>query len=437
LECRKLTSIIILALFLVYMFLPTKPVFANGFQVKTDKDNYYPGSTLTITVSGATANRVVAIQVNDPSNNVRFVYQLTASSTGSGSVSITIPMDWPIGTYTVYAKDDYTGNLVTCQFNIIALPKVSSILLAANVTNVLAGGAVGFTATVKDQYGNVMAGVDVDLLVDGVRYATRTTGSDGKALFTVVFNNAGTFSVYASSAGVSSNIVTITVAKVPPALTSITLSANATSIIQYKTIMFSAVALDQYGFGMAGVTLDLYVNGVKVDSKVSDSSGTATFKYTFNDFGSFTVYVASGAVKSPTITITVSKYVPPPVVTSVSISVDRTKINTGESVTVTVVVKDQYGNVMANRKVELYVDGTKQLEGYTNSDGKAVFPYQINVAGSYKFKAVCEGVSSTEVTVTVEAPPAPPVPTWSYTIIIPVVVLIVVLVIIIILSRRF
>jgi hypothetical protein len=81
--------------------------------------------------------------------------------------------------------------------------------------------------------------------------------------------------------------------------------------------------------------------------------------------------------------------------------------------------------------------GTKQLEKYTDSDGKAVFPYQINVAGSYKFKAVCEGVSSTEVTVTVEAPPAPPVPTWSYTIIIPIVVLIVVLVIIIILSRRF
>jgi len=437
LECRKLTYTMILALFLVCMLPPFESVSATTFKVKTDKDNYYPGSKLTIIVSGATANRKVAIQVNDPSNNVKYIDELTADSTGYASVSITIPMDWPLGKYTVYAKDDYTGNLATYQFNIIALPKVSSILLTANVTSILAGEAVGFTATVKDQYGNVMAGVDVDLLVDGVRYASRVTGSDGKALFTVVFSNAGIFSVYASSAGVSSNIITVTVAKVPPALASITISANATSIVQYQTVMFSATALDQYGSGMAGVTLDLYVDGVKVDSKVSDASGTVTFKYTFNNFGSFTVYVASGAVKSPTITITVSKYVPPPVVTSVSISVDRNKITTGESVAVTVVVKDQYGNVMANRKVELYVDGVKQLEKYTDSDGKAVFSYQINVAGSYKFKAVCEGVSSTEVTVTVEAPPAPPVPTWSYTVIIPIVVLIVVLVIIIILSRRF
>lgn len=436
-EYRKLASTIILALFLLCMLLPIKPVFAEAFQVKTDKDNYYPGSKLTIIVSGATANKKVAIQINDPANNVKYVDELTADSTGSASVSITIPTDWPLGKYTIYARDDYTGNLATYQFNIIALPKVSSILLTANVTSILAGGAVEFTATVKDQYGNVMAGVDVDLLVDGVKYASKVTGSDGKALFTVVFSNAGIFSVYASSAGVSSNIVTITVARIPPVLTSITITANATSITQYQTVMFSVTALDQYGSGMAGVTLDLYVDGVKVDSKVSDASGIATFKYTFNNFGSFTVYVASGVVKSPTITITVSKYVPPPVVTSVSISVDKTKISTGESVTVNVVVKDQYGNVMANRKVELYVDGVKQLEKYTDSDGKAVFSYQINVAGSYKFKAVCEGVSSTEVTVTVEAPPAPPVPTWSYTIIIPIVVLIVILVIIIILSRRF
>lgn len=433
LELKRLPLIILLTLLAIALY-PLSPALA-ALQVKTDKDSYYPGSRMTFLISGATPNKVVMLELHDPSDNIRHVDEVTAGSNGAASSSITIPSDWPLGSYVIYAKDTYTNQVSTYQFRIIASPRVTTILITSNATRIFVGGAVNFIVTVKDQYGNVMAGVDVDLMIEGVKYTTRTTNSSGMATFTATFNTAGTFSVYAYSAGVSSDTIVITVLRAPPTLTSITLTANATSITQYQTVLFVAYALDQYGIGIPNISLDLYVGGVRVASATTDSSGRASFTYTFNNPGTFNVYVAYGAITSPTVTITVAAYIPPPRVTTVTISLDKTKINVGEYVTITVTVRDQYNNPMANRKVELYVDGVKQLEKYTDSDGRVVFTYPLSAAGSFKFKAGCEGVYSSEVTVTVEAPPAPPIPPSYYSIIIPVVVLLVILLIIFILSR--
>ncbi|MEM2136988.1 MAG: Ig-like domain-containing protein [Candidatus Methanomethylicia archaeon] len=434
-ESKRLLWIALLTLIFT-AFLPS-PYTLAAFQIKTDKDSYYPGSKVTFIISGATPNKKVLLELHDPSDNVKHVDEVTTDSAGSASASITIPSDWPLGKYTIYAKDSYTGQLVSYQFNIAAPPKVTTILITANTTSILAGKAVAFTTTVKDQYGNVMVGVDVDLIVDGIKYSTKTTDSSGSATFTVTFNTAGTYHVYAYSAGVSSDTVTITVAAIPPTLTSITLTANATSITQYQTVLFVAYALDQYGNGMAGITVDLYLDGSRIAYGSTDSTGRVTFTYTFNNPGSFSVRAVSGTISSSTITISVAAYVPPPRVTTVSLTIDRQKINVGESVSVTVTVKDQYGNVMANKKVELYINDVKQLERYTGTDGKVSFTTPMNIAGSYRIKAGCEGVFSTEVTVTVEAPPPPPVPTWSYSIIIPVVILVIILILLLILARRF
>lgn len=435
----KRFPLLIFLILLIIAFHPL-PSVLSAFQVKTDKDNYYPGSTLTFIITGATPGKKVMLELHDPLDNIKHVDELTADSTGSASSSITIPSDWPLGKYTIYAKDVYTGQVSSYQFNIIAPPpppRVSTILLTANTTSILIGGCVEFVATVKDQYGKVMAGIDVDLMIDGVKYSTRTTDPSGIAVFTVTFNIEGTFHVYAYSAGVSSDTRIITVSRAPPILTSITLTANATSITQYQTILFIAYALDQYDVGMSGVSLDLYVDAVRVSSTITDPNGRASFTYTFNNPGTFSVYVAHEAIRSPTITITVAAYIPPPRVTTVSITVDRTKINVGEYVTITAIVRDQYNNPMANKKVELYVDGTKQLEKYTDSEGKAIFSYPLSTAGSFKFKVGCEGVYSTEVTVTVEALPPPLVPPWSYSIIVPIAILLIILFLLLILGRRW
>ncbi|MCX8169149.1 MAG: hypothetical protein N3E39_02910 [Candidatus Methanomethylicia archaeon] len=433
-------TLYIITLLLLITTLIQIPYVQATFQIKTDKDTYYPGSKLTFIITGATPNKKVMLELHDPLDSIKHVDELITDSKGSATSTITIPSNWPLGIYTVYAKDVHTGQVASYKFNIVAPPpppKVTTITLTANTTSILVGGAVEFIAIVKDQYGNIMAGVDVDLIIDGIKYYTRTTDTSGKAIFITTFNTIGTFHVYAYAAGVSSDTKIITVARVPPILTLITLTANATSITQYQTVLFIAYALDQYGVGMAGISLDLYVGGVKVSSSLTDHIGRASFTYTFNIPGTFSVYVVYGIVRSPTITITVAAYIPPPRVTIVSIIIDKTKVTVGEHVTITATVKDQYDKPMANKKVELYVDGTKHLERYTDADGRTVFSYPLTIAGSFKFRVGCEGVYSTEVTVIAEAPPAPPIPPWSYPIIIPIIILLIILALLLILSRRF
>jgi len=98
---------LIIVLLCVGMLVVSSVPFAFALSISTDKSNYARGETVTVTVSGGTADGVVAIQFNLGST-VKWADQGNFSSAGVFTYQLKIPSSWSSGTYTVYAKDSYS-----------------------------------------------------------------------------------------------------------------------------------------------------------------------------------------------------------------------------------------------------------------------------------------------------------------------------------------
>jgi len=403
---RKLTLISFIVLITLFMIINVNNVVFAAFQVETDKDQYFLGETITIIVTGATPNGKVMLQLNDPNNNPVWTWEENANATGALTVQLTIPSDWPTGTYTLYGKDVSTDNTDTKTFNVLSPPAVTTVTLTANATNIYVNDYVRFTATVLDQYNNPMPNVVVSLYINDTFYGNSTTNANGEAIFDVQFTQVGIYQVYAKADTVTSNIVTITVSLPPPVVTTINLVANVTEIFVGEYIRFAATVYDQYGNVMPNVLVGLYINDSLVKSKYTDSNGKAIFDIKFNNTGHFNVYAMADTVKSNIITVNVKAL---PTVTTVTLTANATSIIVGSAVKFTATVYDQYGNPMPNIAVSLYINNTLNDTKITDSNGKAEFIVTFNQIGKYEVYAMADTVKSNIITISVS--PVPPVVT--------------------------
>jgi len=398
----SLLTLIALTVF-VFFNLNLKNVSAT-IQVTTDKSTYYLGQTITFTVTGATPSGKVAFQLDGPKGTV-WVDEGTADSNGKVTKSINIPSNWDTGDYTITVKDQSSGQSDTHTFKILSPPSVSSISLSANTTEINYGGAVKFTALVKDQYGNVMGGVNVKLYINGTLEASKYTGSDGVANFTVTFNRGGIFQVYAKAGIKQSNTIYITVIKPPSTVTTVAISANATMIDQYGTVRFTVTVLDQFSDPMPNITVYLYVNDTLNTYGATNTDGLAVFDVTFTNTGKFYIYAVANNTISETLWINVKLYIPPSKVTSITLETDKDKVSVGENATLTATVYDQFNKPMPNVTVTLYVDNSFYSTNKTDSNGKACFKIAFYKTGVHIFFAKADTKRSNDITITVTPPP--------------------------------
>ena len=155
-----------------------------------------------IVVDFYVANQRVDTKTTGPSGTATTTYQFTA-----------------IGTANVYAvAADITSNIVTV--NISPRP-ITTVDLTSNETEIKAGEAVLFEATVLDDRGRPVADQNVKLYVNGKVEAEATTDEEGKASFTVEFEEKGDYQVYAEAGEVQSTTLTIEVKEKRVPLTTI------------------------------------------------------------------------------------------------------------------------------------------------------------------------------------------------------------------------
>ena len=424
----------ILPLLILLSFLSSLAASAfASFTVTTDKSSYYLGETLVIFISGATPNGHVLFQLNGPNGPV-WAWEETAGSDGSLTYELKLPTDWPTGEYTLYVKDAATGNTATYTFSVSSPPPVVSVVnLSANVTVVYVGGAVKFTAYVYDQYGDAMANVEVKLYINGEFYASENTTYAGEAEFIVTFGEEGIFEVYAIADDVKSNSIGVRVLSAPTAAF-IELTASETEVEAGDVVQFTATVYDQYSHLMAGVEVNLIVDGALYDTKTTGTGGMAFFLVRFDAPGTHEVYAAVGTTTSNIITITVSPPPPTPTVTTIHLEVDKTEAFTGESVTFRATVYDQNGNPMPDVHVTFYVNDEAYSIRTTDTSGVATLRIMFGEEGAYTVYAVSGSVQSNSVTVTVTRPP-PGIPTAIY-VVVGLVILVVILLIFQILRRR-
>jgi len=107
--------------FLVVIVCANIPMVLGALSVQTDKSNYETGQTITVTVSGGTADGIVVIQF-DYSGSPIWADQGSFSSTGGFSYSLKIPSSWSNGNYIVYVKDSTADTYVSKTFTIGVSP---------------------------------------------------------------------------------------------------------------------------------------------------------------------------------------------------------------------------------------------------------------------------------------------------------------------------
>ena len=260
-----------LILLILLIFSINFNTVSASIQVNTDKDTYNRGDTVTFTVTGATPSGIVILELHDPDDDVVWLKQGNANSNGELTKTLPMPSNWDLGVYTIYAKDHSSGQTDTDTFTVREAPRVASVSLTADKTEVSVDESVKFTATVKDQYGSLMKNKKVTLVINETSYAFKYTGSDGKAVFTVSFDDGGVYDVYAKADSKTSSHLLITVSKPPSELTSVTIAANSTHILQTQSITFTVTTLDQFSDPMPDILIHLYVDDNEYSSERSDS----------------------------------------------------------------------------------------------------------------------------------------------------------------------
>jgi hypothetical protein len=156
------------------------------------------------------------------------VYNTTTNAWVSGTVSFsttTWPNDTVVftpaqplgnGVYLAIATgyDAATGGtqslVSTWNFTVATTPVPTTVILEPKTATMTVGQTLQMTVTVKDQLGNPMAGVTVNLNTTlGTVPATVATGADGTATFNHTSDTAGT-AVVTATAGSASDTSTIT-----------------------------------------------------------------------------------------------------------------------------------------------------------------------------------------------------------------------------------
>ena len=161
--------------------------------------------------------------------------------------------------------------------------------------------------------GERMVGVAVNIYVDGSLVTSTTTDSNGYYSRNIYISTLGSHTLKATSIGASmsrSIYVTYT-----PSVFSVTISAPS-SVNAGVTFTVSGVVKDQYGYGMGGLTVNLYKGDAWFGSRFTASDGSYSASTSIASAGTYTLKATctfGGVTKQATRSIEAVAVPPPPV----------------------------------------------------------------------------------------------------------------------------
>ena len=352
---------------------PPTPVASVSVTLGTSALTVGQGTTATATVRDAQGNVLTGRSVTWTTSDAA-VATVSASgavtAVGAGSATITATSGGRSG-----------GAGVTVTVPPPAPVATVSVTLAS--PTVTAGQGTTATATLRDAQGNVLTGRPVVWTTSNSNVATV---SQSGAVTTV---GAGTAAIIATS-GTAGGSATITVTAAPPVVATVAVSLGTSSLTVGGTTTATATVRDASGATISGQT----VTWTSSDPNVASVSATGAV--TARAAGSATITATAGGQSgSASLTVTV----PPPVVTTVSVTLGASSVTVGQTTNATAVVRDAQGQPM-----------TGQTVTWTSSNGAvaSVSPSGVVTAlgaGSTSITATAAGKSgSATLAVTVPAP---------------------------------
>ncbi|MDI6644773.1 MAG: Ig-like domain repeat protein [Methanobacteriaceae archaeon] len=296
----------------------------------------------------------------------------TADSTFTGT---------EIGTATVSAQVD--NEVQTTQ---VEVQKADTDITVDPATGVYLGSTT-LSATLLDEHGNPVDGVQVDFFVDGAWIGSATT--DGSGYAEVSYNpitvnpadNPHTIRVEFAGNDYYNPSFGTNELNVEKANTVINVDPAAGVYLGGTTL--SATLLDEHGNPVDGVQVDFFVDGAWIGSATTDGSGYAEVSYnpiTVNPADNphtIRVEFAGNDYYNPsfgTNELNVDK-------ATTNVTVDDVIGNKGKTVNLNATLKDQYGNLLAGRTINFLVNGINAGSAITDVNGVATKSYNINLNG--------------------------------------------------------
>ena len=382
-------------------------------------------STITVTAKDGSGNPVSGVTVTLSATGSNTITQPVAptdvNGLTTGSLSATVA-----GSKTVTAV---AGGVTLNQQPVVTVNPgaASGLAFTAQPSNTAANAPItpAVVAEIRDQYGNrVNTSANVVIAIgtnpaSGTLSGTLTqAAAGGVATFSnLAINNAGSgYTLVASSSGVTnatSSAFTIT-ATAPSASLS-TASATPTSFTAGGSSTITVTVKDGQGNAMSGVTVTLSstVSGDAITQPASatNGSGVTTGTVGATSAGSRNIMAVAGGVtlnQQPVVTVTAG----PPNASQSTVAAAPTTIVAGSGTsTITVTVKDGFGNPVNGSTVTLSASGTgntlTQPAGPTNASGVATGSLSSTNPQTVTISASAGAVSITQtasVTVTTQPP---------------------------------
>ena len=241
-------------------------------------------TVVTITVVDKYGNPIPNIMVT-ASVDGKQSNDVALNENGTGKVSFANLVN---GNHNLLLKSTVNGTSTNKSFDfVVSLNKVNVAIDAKDIT-ATAKISKDFTATIKDELGNVLNNKTVQISIDGQKYNV-TTDKDGVAKLPVNIAKAGTYTCTVAllqddSYNGAFDIAKVTVNKQATKLT----VAKKTYKAKAKTKKYTATLKTSNGKAIKGKKVTFKVNGKTYTAK-TNAKGVATIKVKLNKKGTFKV----------------------------------------------------------------------------------------------------------------------------------------------------
>ena len=330
-------------------------------------------------IDGVNVDLYINDQYNDTTQVQEGIYSFNYLTNALGIHNITVKFN---------GDENYPASSINTTSNV--LPTETNITVSA--TDIIIGQNTSITGRLYEIKNNqAVADTIVTIIVDSITVSENVqVGSDGQFTFSYNATRIGDIEVkvvyngddvrYGSSA----NLTTFTVS---PRKTNITIDNNKTVFIG-QNVTISGVVYDELGEVVANTVVDIKVGNDLIKDVSVKKDGTFTINYEMDNVGSYSItvtynndttrYVASTNTSS----VKVNKRS-----TNITINNKKTVI-VGENITISGVVYDELGEVVANTVVDIKVGDDLIKNVSVSKDGTFSVKYYLNNIGTYKITVI-------------------------------------------------
>lgn len=322
--------------------------------------------TLTATVQDASGHPIANANVNWSSDNTSGNFSETTTATDAQGQAI-VTFSGTLAQVTTVTASSVNDSEKTIQLNIVPdqlSAKVVSITSPEHDYDAIANGmdAINLTATVKDQYGNVINQGDVAWSLDPASSAqlsadTVPTNTEGKSTVSVTSENIVSCKAVVTFNGISTHSVTMRFIadSTTEKLSQITASKTTDIVAGKDVITLQAAVTDGNNNPVANATVNWGTDSSggafqPADSSVTDSNGLASVTYTDTKAGTTTV---GAGINDSQKELQLNVIGDVDTATLSNIKADKTQAvaDNTDTVTWSVTVKDGYGNVLPSTAI--------------------------------------------------------------------------------------